>query len=242
MNKKYIVATGYWNGPHWSSGLIEPEKVEFTKKFFNIWWDNTFKYSNPLEVLVVNQNSPFLPNEKKGKWIDTLYNLGHVHSLDTNDYPHKKFAGCSLTFMLAALYCYNSDCDLIYKEQDCLAFGDWVEKLYSDLEEKNAKMLIGREEDSDGQSSAQSILLIKHGFLLDFVKSYLSINYNDAGPGYVRPEWKFTYLKNIIYPNDIKFMSMGYDRARPVSFEEETYYIQQVKDYELEILSKIGKL
>jgi hypothetical protein len=242
MKNKYIITSGYWNGPHWDGKTLNPDIVGFTKNFFNIWWDNTFKYSNPEEVLIINQNSPFLPDEKKGKWIDTLFNLGHVHSLDTNNYPNKKFAGCSLTFMIAALYCYNSNCDMIYKEQDCLAFGDWVNSLYADLEENNAKMLIGREEDADGQSSAQSIFLIKHDFLLDFVRSYLSLNYNDAGPGYVRPEWKFTILKNHLYPDSIKFMSMGYDRARPASYEEETYYIQQLKQQEIDILSRIGKI
>jgi hypothetical protein len=242
MKNKYIITTGYWNGPNGIDGTIDLQKIEFTKNFFDIWWENTFRYSSPEEVLVINQNSQFLPLEKKGKWIDTLFNLGHVHSLDVNDYPHKKFAGCSLTFMMAALYCYNSNCDMIYKEQDCLAFGDWANKLYSDSEKNNAKMLIGREEDADGQTSAQSILLIKHDFLLDFVKSYISLDYNDAGYNYIRPERKFTIIKNIIHPNSIKFMSIGYDRARPKDYNEDIYYIQQVKQEELDLLKKIGKL
>jgi len=242
MNKKYIITTGYWNGTNNNTENQNSEKIDFVKKFFNIWWENTLKYSKPQDILVINQNSTCLPDEKKGKWLDTLYNLGHVHALDSNNYPHKKFAGCSITFMIAALYCYNSNCDMIYKEQDCLAFGDWINKLYIDAEEKNAKMLIGRAEDSHGQTSAQSVLLIKHDFLLDFVKSYISLEHNDAGYNYVRPERKFTILKNIIHPESIQFMSMGYDRERPKDFNEETYYIQQVNQDELNLLKKIGKL
>ena len=230
---KYSICTGYWSGKGYN-GTDDDSKAKF---FENVWWPNTIKNSNPVDIFIINPDSNILP-KKYGKWLDLSFNLGHVHDLDENNYYNKRFGGWSMSFILGAMTCYANDCDYLFKEQDCLTFGPWVDKMYEDLNKTRALMLVGRSQDADGQGLEQSLMLIKHEFILEFVTSYLSFNQNDSGPSFVRPEQKFKYLWSSKYGKLISEMSFGYGRARPKTYDEEVFYVQKLTPAELNLLDR----
>jgi hypothetical protein len=220
----YTIVTGYYG------------KDAYTADFFEIWWENTHRFSEPKDIFVINVNSDSCPEEKWGKWIDLSYNLGHVHDLDVNDYPNKKFCGWSMSFIMGAYLAYSNNTDFIYKEQDCLAFGDWVDELYS----HDKEIVVGQSIHADGQALEQSLFLVRHSAILDFVNAYTNFGGNDAGRGYIRPESKFAKVLNQSFSNRFAFTKMGYGRSKPKNFQEsidqgETFYIQKLTPEEIQI-------
>lgn len=232
MSKNYTIITGYWNGKNsWRK-----ESQEYKKYFFDVWYENTIKYSNPKDIFVINSGSEFLPEKKLGKWVDLSFNLGHVHDLDNNDYYIKKFGGWSMSFIIGAYICYANNTDMIYKEQDCLAFNQWVDTMYDELEKNNKKMLFGNPSHSDNQGLEQSLFLIKHESLLNFVNLYTSIKYNDSGVGNLRPEMKFRFIIDNFFNNVYSYIPFGFGRSRPNTKPNGPYYFQQINESELKDL------
>lgn len=221
-SKAYTIITGY-HGPDTARA-----------KFFDIWWKNTHKFSEPKDIFVINVNSDFCPEEKCGKWIDLSYNLGHVHDLDENEYPNKKFGGWSMSFIMGAYLAYSNNTDLIYKEQDCLAFGNWVSELYSHEKE----IVVGQSVHADGQALEQSLFLVRHSAILDFVNAYTNFVGDDAGKNFIRPESKFSEILNRSFSNRFTFTKMGYGRSKPQNLKEslesgEAFYIQKLTEEEI---------
>jgi hypothetical protein len=237
---KYSITTGYWSGKGWR-GEDGSEKAKF---FEEIWWPNIIKGARDAkDVFVINSNAETLPTNKYGKWIDLTFNLGHVHDLDVNSYPNKKFGGWSMAYLMGAMLCYSNDTDFIFVEQDCIPVGNWIERMYSDLNNKNADILMGRQCDADGQALEQSLTIIRHRSILPFVGALINLNMNDAGPGYVRPEAKFrTILESDEFRNKTSYLSFGYGRSRPLSWAEETYYVQQLSDNDIKKLKFHNKI
>lgn len=238
--RKYTIITGYWAGKNWR-GQDGREKADFYK----IWEDNTFKYSSPFDVFVIDPNSQedLLPEKlDRVKWI-RFANQGcclHVHDGDNLNKSYKqKFGGWSLSIMQGMLLAYSNDSDFIYKEQDCLAFNGWVESMYQTLEKKGARMLVGRKQDAAGQALEQSLFIIKHDFILPFLNAYLSLQANDAGEGFLRPEGKFEYLRRLLFEKEMQFLDFGFGRTRPeVDFDFSLpYYVQQLTNEEVKIFA-----
>lgn len=225
----YTIITGYFS----------EDRDQDKSHFFNIWWKNTNLFSKPEDIFVINSGSLHncLPL-KRGKWIDLSFNLGHVHDLDVNDYPNKKFCGWSMSFIMGAYLAYSNNTDLIYKEQDCLAFGDWVDELYS----HDKEIVVGQSVHADGQALEQSLFLVRHSAILDFVNAYTNLGGNDAGRGYIRPESKFAKVLNQSFKNRFAFTKMGYGRSKPQNFKEslesgEAFYIQKLTEEEVLIVN-----
>lgn len=237
MNK-YTIITGYFAG---QTDMMTAERAAKMPDFFHLWLENTRKYSEPTDIFVINNGSTIMPyrgtfGNSIGKWIDLSYNFGHVHTLDHNDNPNKRFCGWSLTFIMGCMLCYSNNTDMIFKEQDCLAFGDWTKRLYEDLGTK--KMLVGKKEDANGQGLEQSLMLIKHDFLMPFCLNFMALNYNDAGAGFVRPEMKFRMLMEQLFSNEMGFMTIGYGRNPAINFDDKEFYVQQISVPTMEELFK----
>jgi len=231
MDKRYSIITGYWSGTGWRG-----EDKDQKQRFFETWWKNTKRFTSPVDVFVINSNSAQVPINKHGKWIDLSFNLGHVHDLDASNYRNKRFGGWSMTFIMGAMFCYANNCDFIFKEQDCLAFGSWVDRMYEDLHRTGASMLVGRNRDANGQGVEQSLMIIKHEFILPFVTAYLSFPADDAGGNFTRPEQKFRLLWQQMFGPQIAELSFGYGRARPPAYDQFPFYLQQLLPPELEDL------
>jgi hypothetical protein len=156
-------------------------------------------------------------------------NLGHIGDLLEGRKPHK-FCGWSMGVMTLALLAYQNETDFIYKEQDCLAFGPWVERLYSECGDK--KVCFGK---NGLMTCAQSLFLVKHDFIPEFVRSYLGTGPDAA----TMPETKFSNMAKVNQPNWTQF-GFGVDRDRPIPWDDEVFYAQHLTRNELGELSKRG--
>jgi hypothetical protein len=212
----YAIGTGYYSA---DDGYRKGDKRELFAK----WFQNTTKFSTPETIYVIDANSTYVPTGYQVEWIRTKKNFGHLF-----DNKNEFFTGWAVSFMLSALRCYADGHDFIYKEQDCFAWGDWVTSLYSDLETKKAKMLVGRGPWEDLKVE-QSLVIIKNDFIPTFISEYMLIKESDK---VIPNENKFAKVMEK-YP-EIQFMSMNGGRVRPIT--PHPTYAQQLNEQELKDL------
>lgn len=153
--------------------------------------------------------------------------LSHVHDLigKSNTPKPWQYCGWTGTVLALALIAYNDCRDLIFKEQDCLCFGPWVDALYSELGSR--KMIFGK---SRHMACAQSLFLVKHDYIPDFVRDYLSMP-NDRDINWLG-EQKFAWMKQR-FPDEVCQFSFGCDRDRPIPWDDPVFYCQKWRREEL---------
>ena len=225
--EKYIIGTGFY-----SSG-------EFDDSFFSIWYKNTYKYANPEEVVVVNSNCK-KPEGAKGTWINLNRNPQHVRDMRDQSIS---FGGWSISFIASATVALANNVDFIYKEQDCLAFGNWVHEIYRQAKEENLKMLVGVK--NNPQKVEQSLIYVRKDFVQRFLSELYGIDRSDIN---MRPEYKFLSIMER-FPDSTGFLKIGTGCNRPFDVNKETFYIQRpgipndlprIPDYELQLLKSKG--
>lgn len=211
MNHRYLVATGYFN--RFESGL---------DWFWPIWWRNTMQATPAPERVLVIAMGGHKVEGAEGVWVkldgDTQNKVGAP-------YPANQVMLCA-----AAMVAWLDECDLIYKEQDLLAFGPWVERMYAEIGDR--KMIYGKF--SNGFPWAQnSLCLIKHEWLLDFVRWFLTTEPVRADNIHeTSAEAKF-YEFAIANPHVAGFYSFGYDRERPFDINANVWSVQKLTAKEL---------
>lgn len=222
MNK-FLIGSGYFlkGGPYacYSEGAGE---------WRLIWFDNTHKAAPnaTIHILAVDDSA----DKHWAGYTALAGNLGHINDLVvTKTKPHA-YCGWSGAMLALALIAYCDESDFIYKEQDCLAFGPWVEKMYEELGGGN--VIFGS---CQIQPAAQSLFLVKHAYIPEFVRLYLSEGPDNDEENL--PEHKFARLA---LAHDWKRFSFGYDRDRPFNVADPVFYVQQVTPEELEILQNAG--
>ncbi len=223
---KYIIVTGYYGNK---------------EALFDIWWKNTLyhtRYNPPKDIYVINSGGTI--SNKRGKWVDIDYNIGHVCDTMKGGFNEHKHGLCGWTMstLHAALLAYSCDCDLIYKEQDCLAFGNWVEKIYETTPE-GCKIVTGIMDIPF--KIEQSLFLIKKEFLIEFVREYLSLIVPDWE---MVPEHKWDKLFVEKFSGRCGFLPFGYGRKRPVNYDDKIFYVQhgpvqrEIQQHEWDELTK----
>ena len=224
----YILGTGYFD-----SGSGRPDW------FAGVWLENTVLFADPLpeRIIVVsvgNSHPPYPAVTPEGNvriiTLDLPGNPGHVHQLIGKSKPAKPYhyTGVTATFLAVCGIAYANECDFIYKEQDCLAFGPWVTKLYCEL--GGAGMIFGR---CRVLGSAQSLFLVRHHFLPTFM-AHLIQSGSEQDPRNL-PEHKFTRLMAEM-PECVRYCSFGYDRDRPLNMDDGCWYAQKFTSEELKQL------
>jgi hypothetical protein len=208
-----LICTGFYSN---SADFLT--KLDF---YEHVWLPNT-----GLRSIVVVNNSEFkLPDKPKVRVIDVEGNLGHVGSIMGQFRPH--VAGFTMSWMIPALIAYSDGRDFIYKEQDCLAFGDWETSI---VEEAASRKLLAAFGSCDPAVAAceQSLFWIQRDFITEFVWSYLSF---PDGDGKILPETKFSNMAGRDFR--IGRFSMGVGRSRPIPAEQIPWYAQKFTADEL---------
>lgn len=193
-------------------------------RWLNIWYSNTQKYSKNTQC---NLLGPDIPYDDRFVWIRQIIdhpNLGHI-----GDYIHGhrqgKWCGWTAGVIFGMMHAYLHSVDFIYKEQDCLWFGEGiVDQLYRDLGDKN--IVFGS---CQLMGPAQSLFLVRRNAIPDIIADLARDDDKD-----VLPEYKFARL-----PNHAR-LSFGYDRDRPFNTKDKNWYIQQVTKEELDLLRREG--
>lgn len=209
---KYVIGTGYFDNGKTSAD------------FFKTWMTNTLRFSVPTDIVVVNAASKPLAS-LGGTWLNMMHNYGHVKAMA----PGEKYGGWWLGFMMSALTAYHHDADFIYKEQDCLAFGPWVDRLYEDG--RTAHVVVGRF--NHKYRIEQSLVLVRRKFIPELIMMYLSINDTDVN---LRPELKFLQIMST-RPGCMVCTSMGCGRNRPIPYNDKCFYAQKLSASELGFLA-----
>jgi hypothetical protein len=225
MNK-FIIGSGYWH----QDGMSEA-----ASNFHKIWLNNISKYTDsPIYVVCVGGCRPNF-NDEREILITLNGNCGHVGALinGTKNYP---IGGWSASICLLAMLAYNNESSFVYAEQDCLWFGGVPERMYQDLGDKG--MVFGAKMGAaPWMSCAQSTFLIRHSFILDFLRGYLFLPHDKD----MLPEDKFVKLEENS-PNNYGRISFGVDRERPMPWDAEVWYAQQWTQEELDEAKKRGLL
>lgn len=217
----YHIGTGY----HAASGSDD---------FFRTWYKNTLRFSEPKRITVLSDSKSILPF-KTGLILDLNLdgNLGHFMQLVSGEKQYL-INGWSGTIVTLALIAYCDECDFIFKEQDCLAFGPWAEKMYDEL--GGAKAIWGN---CSFMPCEQSLFLVMHDQIPQFVQHYLD------GPPQNRTgefgEDKFKRMEGY-HPDLYKRFSFGVGRDRPIVWDDPVFYFQQAKSEDVEEARKRGLL
>lgn len=226
---RYHIGTGYHESKNGSSPAM-----------FHLWLANTLKYCDPWpqRITVMTDSGSKLPavNNPPVKILkmELTGNLGHFMDLINNHKPYG-FNGWSGTVLTLAMLAYCDEVDFIYKEQDAFAFGPWIERLYSELG-PTAGMVFGN---CSFMPCEQSIFLVRHGFIPYFVREFL------AGPNQRTEdqlgEHRFQRMERDD-PKAYKRFSFGVGRDRPIRWEDDVFYFQQPKQFEIDEARERGLL
>lgn len=223
MDRPYLIGTGYCENRCGHDVSVVG---------FDMWWKNTMKYASPKRVVVTAAAGQSIP-EAPGDWIRLDGDLGHVHDLQAG---RKDFHFCGWTISLCtlALIAYADECDFIYKEQDCFAFGPWVDQMKAEI--GSAGIIFGS---ARCMPAVQSLVYMKHEFLPEFVKFYLGTG--DERKKENEGEQKFVQMERDL-PGKCARYSFGVDRDRPITYDAPVFYAQQICGEELAELRKRGLL
>lgn len=220
---RYTLVTGYWC----NHGEVDKQS------FFNTWWSNVQRHTNPANVYVIDHGSPLLPAQCHGNWIHLSHNAGHVHDM-MKCKDRYRLCGWSLALLNGIMLAAANGSDLLFQEQDCLITSNVVDSLYKACTDK--LMVCGRPHFSGMQRIEQSLVLIKKDWLLPFAEQWLRIKEGDVE---VLPEAKW---RNILDSNPMTmgYFDFGYGRVRPIPIEHMTppFFLQKVTPMELAILQE----
>jgi|GEM_PF-1870525 len=216
--RRLVVVSGFYSD---GSGRAED--------FFSVWYDNTIRYSKPFRIYIINGGSVPV-NYGDCHWINLAENLGHMSQMQ----PGQQLGGWSSAVLIGCLLAYHDRADMIYKEQDCLAFGNYVERLYQDLGDKG---MVTGSVNTTGEAAgllSQSLVLTRLDFLLELVARYISLWPSDRQ---YLTEQKFAEISR---SGRVAQTKMGYDRSRPVNYSDPAFYMQKITAEEMGNLRKAG--
>ena len=227
MNK-YLIGTGY----------VERAKTPiFPGQFFRaVWLPNVFRQGvRPARVAVVCNGEMQPSGAGYPDLVDLVHcpgNLGHIQDKDEGRSRYA-LVGWSSAMLAAALIAYNSECDFIYQEQDCLGFGDYIGQLYRDLG-TSAHAAVGGPICRGGSRfrTSQSLFIVRHAYIWSFVRDYLmegeDLSTNSPQANGCWPEVKFSRMIQK-YPDRYIYQSPGWnmDRNRPLPWGQPIWAAQQ---------------
>ena len=218
---KYIIGTGWWcDGTGKHKGTVSGSDFIRSKEFFNVWYYFVNKYTSPEKIIIVDSASPIrpsIPDDKRIEFISTDQNYQHAKLNKT------QFDGWTRSFLLSAYYALMCEADyFIYIEQDCLVIGEhWVEQVIDFMQKNKNTCALGKWEDK--YEIDQSLTVIEKSYIFEAIKKLHEPTRSDFEK---RAEFRFRIL-------DYDFLPFGYNRNRPINFNDKTFYAQQWTEDEL---------
>lgn len=232
---KFTIISGYFH---------RPNDAAWADWFFTLWITKNWPAIEQSQAVYLIGNGGCTPFRPRGdaplELVDRLYefgefynvglkgDLGHVHNLLPGKAAIQKpyaYCGWTATALAGAMLCYANETDMVFVEQDCLMFGDCVGEMYRQLGAR--KMIFGK---TAGMPCAQSLFLIKHDFLPDFVREYLSMP-NDRCITALG-EQKFMRMMESD-PARVCQFDFPFDRTRPLDMTLPVWYAQKWRPDEL---------
>lgn len=214
-----------------------------------VWLDNTVKTSRPEMIFVIGDSGSFEPWSYKNvsvdrtpradyQFIKLTGDLGKYSKLLDGTKTHA-FNGWTGGVLAGAMLAYCNESDFIYKESDCLAFGNWVGQLYAELGEGG--IICGGPVNNPPvvMPCSQSLFLVRHWFIPEFVGAFLTSPGQRSHDQLGEAKFAAWMRQN---PSKWRQMSFGYDRNRPFNVADPVFYVQQVTPDELNVLREAALL
>lgn len=235
MSSNYCIGTGYYN----HAGNDE--------QLHRMLWAVS-RHAKPLpEIIYIMSVGGTRPTDKALVYARDLglnvavipckHNLLHVGAL-LNGTANHEFCGWSAAVVALSLVSYAAGHDFMYYEADCCAFGPFVERMYQDI--GDGGMVFGGPMRSDPwMESAQALSLTRHSYIPRFVSRYLSMG-KDGDPSNL-PETKYGRLQREDQ-SMVKWLSFGYDRCRPINWNDDVFYAQKFSQEEISEAKRSGLL
>ena len=179
---------------------------------FLCWQENT---GFNKEVVIVDNSDVGLWQFSPHRIIRVKKNLGHMSA------PARhagRFTGWSVSWIIPAMMAYSEGVDFIYKEQDCFAFGNWIEEI------QTGDFTVGR---NSIMPCEQSLFFIRHGSILSVIQKYMAIERADTC---CSTEEKFVLC-------GATFHGLGCGRERPLTTDAKTWYAQKLTRKEINELT-----
>jgi hypothetical protein len=215
---------------------------KFREEFAAIWASRMkATVPEPSRIVIVSEGGSQVNHdtalERHGMDVVNLTgNLGHIGQHLNGSVRHE-FTGWSASMLACAMIAYTDESDFIYVEEDCLCFGPWVQQMYTDL--GDGSMIFGRKHQSEPwMPCSQSLFLVRHAFLPKFVATYLAMG-RDGKIGNLGED-KFVKIEELYGPDIVKRFSFGYDRERPIGWEDPVFYFQQPKQEDIDEARRRG--
>lgn len=222
IDHRYMIVSGFHSEP--GRGL---------EWFHHLWWHNLMKHARPApqRVLIIADSNCSVSGGN-GDWIIFSGDLGHGGDL-LKGRKHNYLPGCPAVWMAGAMLAYINECDFIYLEQDCLAFGPWVERLYSEVT-PGRFVCYGR---TGSHPASTCLFLVRHSYIPLFVRDYIDEGQED------RPEriaeHKFARLAERS-PEYYRQFSFRTDNDRPIYPQDAVFACQKLTPDELRLLERHG--
>lgn len=222
MPDPYIIVSGF--------AQLHPRAQAW---FHQLWWDTNISKlkQKPERTFIVSTRNTRLP-EGRGEWIVLPGDLGTCHQAlhEGGDFF---MPGCPAMWMVGAWLAYSNCTDFVYVEQDTLAFGPWLERLDTELGDKNAIFGAGK---MHGGSST-SLFRIRHRYIPQWVHDYIDQGPEDHPNRLPEQKWKRMAQR---WPEDYVQFTFGYDADRPFNPGDEVWYGQQFTPEELLFIEARG--
>jgi len=219
---KFLIGSSYFEGGKGGS--------EFRRSLAHLWYFNTNRVGAD-KIIVISEAGSRPPTYAGVEYIHLNGDLGHCDDLIKGK-KQNHFSGWSASMMASAMLAYVNECDFIYKEEDCLAFGPWVDAMYNDL--GSGDIVFGKGHKSQPwMPCSQSLFLVRHSFIPELVRMYIAEgsekDVNNLG------ENKFVRIEKKLGGARAKRLSFGFDRERPIRWDDKVFYVQQLTQDELKI-------
>ena len=137
------------------------------------------------------------------------------------------------SMLMGAYYAYLNECDFVYIEQDCLVYGldKALEFAQGKGHSRGYKICFGGGDFAYSSDWAEnSFVYVSYDFIPEFIKRQNDILFHAFPNDYNTKIPEATFLD--LYP-EVKLWPFGVGRTRPIPWESEVFYAQQLTDIEL---------
>lgn len=220
---KYIVGSVYIGGDRQR------------EDFFKVWLSNLERNPdfNPRHAFVVCARGESPADERP--WLTKIELAGDLGHINAPSHKHQ-VEGWPTTLMTLCLLAYSDERDLVFVEQDCLPFGNFITTLFTEIRD-GVGCVMGN---LSTQPCAQSLMLIRHWFIPELVHGYLGKKLKEKNQ---QGEQAFEQMEREMVGKFQRF-SFGFDRDRPpdgfASMKGKPWYLQQISLDELTKLKECG--
>lgn len=205
--------------------------------FFQTWIQNIAKLSPSPERVVIIADSGCRP-PLGGCWIPATLpvevnyltgDLGNCHML-LHGVKNHRFSGWTGAVCSTAMTSYCNETDMIWFEQDVLAFGPIIEQVYAEI--KDAGIIFGK---CSFMQCEQSFFLVRHWYLTEFIRLFLG-----EGPQNCEDQLGEQIFVRLLKQNPDKWFTFDikFGRDRPLNYDEPVWYAQKYTPQELEELKR----